>query len=154
MLESPRSLSEFCLDILTDNLYADLCEYHNFERARQEIKQNSLLSKIDKWPFNRRLSEAMLELFDTKRILFDHVLLNFFTSKYTRLSNVKIQNAAILTSKGLRAFRTHNLKTLEIHHLKKATLNELIACLNQWTQTNLQFLSVSNCSLIDKKEAS
>jgi Zyg-11 family protein len=54
-----------------------------------------------------------------------------------------IPDASLLTKRGLRVLRGHKIKHLEVIGLTKATINELIGCLGEYTLNNISFLSVS-----------
>merc|ERR1712223_2344572 len=65
---------------------------------------------------------------------------------------VKIENASKLTVTGLQSLSYHNLTGLEVSNLVKATVNDLIQCLNPWTLESLKSLNVSNSTFVDAKK--
>ena len=46
----------------------------------------------------------------------------------------------------------HHLTELEVSNLVKATVNDLIQCLNPWTLSHLKMLNVSNSTFVDSQK--
>ncbi|KAL7289258.1 hypothetical protein TKK_0017195 [Trichogramma kaykai] len=93
------------------------------------------------------ISEQLLYNLCERKKLSDFTI-TLFDSKTTRLKHVKLKDASNLTAKGLKVLKQHKVIDLEVNELK-ITVNDLIACLGDWTLQNLRSLSVARGSFMD-----
>ncbi|XP_058805483.1 protein zyg-11 homolog B isoform X1 [Phymastichus coffea] len=93
------------------------------------------------------ISEQLLYSLCERKKLSD-LTITLFDSKTTRLRHVKLKNASNLTVKGLTVLKQHKVIDLEVNRLK-ITVNDLIACLGDWSLQNLRSLSVARGSFMD-----
>jgi len=89
------------------------------------------------------IGEVLLTSLSEEGRLTDNIISGIFHPDNSRLEEVKIPDASLLTKKGLRVLRGHKIRHLEVIGLTKATINELIGCLGEYTLNNVSFLSVS-----------
>ncbi|XP_021002485.1 protein zyg-11 homolog [Parasteatoda tepidariorum] len=145
MYESPETLQQLCLNFICQNI-SSVCS------TIEDLNANTL-----KYVFNNpfmcfppALSQQLFQKFDEQT--FTDQLLTIFDSSVTRLSQVYIQNASKLTTKGLRILRSHKISELAVIKLTNVTVNELIGCLDEWTLKNLRILNVSNSSFVNSEK--
>ena len=93
--------------------------------------------------FHTKLSEEFFQRLSDLGQITDLVL-TLFDGQKTRVRNMCIENAQKLTLTGLQNIGHHNLLELKVSNLVKATINDLIQCMNPWTLENLKVLNVSN----------
>ena len=98
-----------------------------------------------------KLSEELLQRLSELGTI-DDIIFTLFDGSKTCLRKVKIDNASKLTRYGLQNLYNHNLKDLEVSNMVKATVNDLIQCLNPWTLSNLKSLNVSNSTFVDNQK--
>lgn len=89
------------------------------------------------------IGEVLLTSLSEEGRLTDNLISGIFHPDNCRLDSVKIPDSSLLTKRGLRVLRGHKIKHLEVIGLTKATINELIGCLGEYTLNNISFLSVS-----------
>lgn len=89
------------------------------------------------------IGEVLLTCLSEEGRLTDNLMSGIFHPDNCRLDNVRIPDASSLTRRGLRVLRGHKIRRLEVIGLTKATINELIGCLGEYTLNNVSFLSVS-----------
>lgn len=77
--------------------------------------------------------------------IYSRFLNKFFVSIFR---HVKLKDASNLTAKGLKVLKQHKVIDLEVNGLK-ITVNDLIACLGDWSLQNLRSLSVARGSFMD-----
>jgi len=92
------------------------------------------------------ISEILLSSLAAEGRLTDQLLGSIFHPDNCRIEQVRIPDAQHLTRRGLRVLRGHRIRHLEVVGLKKATINELIGCLGDYTLNNISFFSVSRSS--------
>lgn len=90
------------------------------------------------------ISEALLTSLSEEGRISDNILMTIFHPDNCRLESVKIPDASHLTKRGLRVLRGHKIRQLEVISLQKATINELIGCLGDYSLQNIIHLSVSH----------
>lgn len=146
MYESPQSLQTVCVDFICDNISA-ICE----EQSNLEDNSVKYVFRDSEIYCHSEVSEQLLEAFSRKLTITDRILL-LFDSQATRLERVRIHNAKHITTKGLRALRSHKITELEVTGLAKVTVNDLIGCLGDWTLQNLELLNVSNSTFINNEK--
>lgn len=137
----------FALDQLHKKLEAKISQNEAAKRAeRLHFNQED-----DQILFHAKLSEELLlRLSDLGKI--NDLILTLFDGQKTCLKKVRIENASKLTEIGLQNLQHHNLTDLEVSNLVKATVNDLIQCLNSWTLENLKSLNVSNSTFVDAQK--
>ena len=134
----------FALDQLHKKLTAKIIETNH-------EKLNFVTSSSDDCLFHTTLSEELLQrLSDLGKI--NDLILTLFDGQKTSLKRVKIENASKLTALGLQSLSKHHLTELEVSNLVKATVNDLIQCLNPWTLSHLKMLNVSNSTFVDSQK--
>lgn len=89
------------------------------------------------------ISEILLTSLAAEGRLTDQLLASIFHPDNCRIEQVRIPDAQHLTRRGLRVLRGHRIRHLEVVGLKKATINELIGCLGDYTLNNISYFSVS-----------
>lgn len=89
------------------------------------------------------ISESLLTSLSEEARLTDNILTTIFHPDNCRLESACIPDASQLTKRGLRVLRGHKIRHLEVISLQKATINELIGCLGDYTLNNICHLSVS-----------
>lgn len=89
------------------------------------------------------ISESLLTSLSDEGRLTDNILTTIFHPDNCRLESACIPDASQLTKRGLRVLRGHKIRHLEVISLQKATINELIGCLGDYTLNNICHLSVS-----------
>lgn len=89
------------------------------------------------------ISEPLLTSLSEEGRINDNILMTIFHPDNCRLESVIIPDASQLTKKGLRVLRGHKIRRLEVISLQKATINELIGCLGEYTLHNVSHFSVS-----------
>ncbi|UYV81126.1 ZYG11B [Cordylochernes scorpioides] len=138
MCESPQSLQNICLDVISEHI----AEITNDE---EETNSKFLFQNLNVY-LHREVSEQLLQVLSKKKYLNDKTLC-LFDPRHTRLEKVKINNAAQITLKGLKTLRLHKITDLEVTDLdNEITVNELIGCLGEWTLQNIKNLNVRNNS--------
>ncbi|KAK8773724.1 hypothetical protein V5799_011742 [Amblyomma americanum] len=100
--------------------------------------------------FHREVSQQVLETLSARGLLTDSIL-TLFDSRFTRLQRVRINNAASVTTRGLRVLRSHKLTELEATGLSRVTVNDLIGCLGDWTLAHLRLLNVARTAFTSSK---
>ena len=120
--------------------------------SHNEIKTHEKLSFLSKdVVFHVKLAEDLLtSLSDLEQI--NDLTLTLFDDEVMHLKKFKIDNASKLTESGLQVLHGHNLQELQISNLVKATVNDLIESLNDWTCDNLKLLNVSNSTFVDAQK--
>ncbi len=98
--------------------------------------------------FHTELSEELLAKLCSKGLITDLVI-TLFDAERTRLRTVKIPDASKLSTRGLRVLKGHKIVELEVNSLSKATVTDLIGCLNEWTVANLRSLNVARSTFVD-----
>lgn len=145
MYDSPASLQECCVDFICENIDA-ICEVETDEQ-QQPIRY----SFRDPYVFyHQDVSEQVLETLSARGLLNDSIL-TLFDSCCTRLQRVRINNAHNVTTKGLRALRSHKVTQLEATGLSRVTVNDLIGCLGDWTLSHLRLLNVARTAFTSSK---
>jgi Zyg-11 family protein len=116
---------------------------------------NGLNHKKNELLINGNLTEELLEKLSANNQLTDNVLLmSIFDSEVTQLRSVRIPDASHMTTRGLRALKTHRINELEVCGLVKCTINELIGCLGEWSLMRLKSLNVSYSSFTSSNKVS
>lgn len=145
----------------------------------QRTKQFFSVESLDETEFqgswylfaNRDIGTVAVQLVREKEVVrFNHYTFRFknYQTKVPSLSNcysvlvhkslqirnfqlcrhVKLKDASNLTAKGLKVLKQHKVIDLEVNGLK-ITVNDLIACLGDWSLQNLRSLSVARGSFMD-----
>ena len=109
---------------------------------------NVFLSTLNSSHLTSNISESLLTSLSESGRLTDLLMQEVFRPEICRLEAVFIPNASNLTKKGLRMLRGHRVKHLEVIGLTKATINELIGCLGEYTLNNIISLCVARSSFI------
>lgn len=104
------------------------------------------LSTLNSSHLTANISESLLTSLSQDGRLTDLLMQEVFRPEICRLEAVSIPNASNLTKKGLRILRGHRVKHLEVIGLTKATINELIGCLGEYTLNNIISLCVARSS--------
>ena len=123
----------FALDQLHKKLEAKISQ----NESKIQEKLHFMSAEDDQLLFHTKLSEELLQRLSELGEINDLVL-TLFDGQKTCLKKVKIENASKLTVTGLQSLSYHNLTDLEVSNLVKATVNDLIQCLNPWTLENLK----------------
>lgn len=76
------------------------------------------------------------------------LMLNKMPRYHLHFRNVRLEDASNLSMKGLKVLKQHKVVHLEVNGLK-ITINDLIACLGDWSLRNLRSLNVANSSFTD-----
>ena len=92
--------------------------------------------------FHTKLSEEFFQRLSDLGQITDLVL-TLFDGQKTRVRKMCMENASKLSLTGLQNITHHNLLELKVSNLVKATINDLIQCMNSWTLENLKVLDVS-----------
>ena len=145
MYESPNSLQQTCLDVISEKIHA-LCE----EQMVPETGVASLTFRGNDVFFPSAISDELLCSLSEKKHLTDEVL-ELFNPRYTSLKRVKIKDAPI-TQKGLRVFKEHKIIDFEATGLKNVTINDIINCLGEWTVTNLRNMNLMNNTFLNSSK--
>lgn len=133
------------MDFICENIDA-ICEVETDEQ-QQPIRY----SFRDPYVFcHQDVSEQVLETLSSRGLLNDSIL-TLFDSCCTRLQRVRINNAHNVTTKGLRALRSHRVTQLEATGLSRVTVNDLIGCLGDWTLSHLRLLNVARTAFTSSK---
>ncbi|KAK6621766.1 hypothetical protein RUM44_001573 [Polyplax serrata] len=145
MYESPETLQDLCINCIANNLES-LCRPVQYCDGVTGLT-SKLVFKDREAYFHSEISEHLLTVLCNKGKLTD-LNITLFDSKSTRLRHVHLQNANLLTRKGLRILKGHCINSLEATGLK-VTVNDLIMCLGDWTLQNLKSLNVARCSFLE-----
>lgn len=145
MYDSPASLQECCVDFICENIDA-ICEVETDEQ-QQPIRYSFRDPNVF---YHQDVSEQVLETLSARGLLNDSIL-TLFDSCCTRLQRVRINNAHNVTTKGLRALRSHKVTQLEATGLSRVTVNDLIGCLGDWTLSHLRLLNVARTAFTSSK---
>jgi Zyg-11 family protein len=164
MLETPLPLREYCLEFLRESISVTCFSKDNQSIDdkndlinEQKFKNNLNINKNNgnNVVINGNLTEELLESLSANNQLTDEVLLmSIFDSDCTQLRHVRIPDASQLTTKGLRALKTHRINELEVCGLIKCTINELIGCLGEWSLLRLRYLNVAHSSFTSSNKVS
>ncbi|CAG9861304.1 unnamed protein product [Phyllotreta striolata] len=157
MYESPESLEELCLEVVSENIltYIEPLEVKgNADDSNSE--DSDTWDGIElKYKFKdpeifliKEISEKLLEKFVDKRLLCDPIL-NIFTQENTKLKNFLIRNSRI-TKNGLQILKQHKIVSLECVNMKKIGIGDILDCLNEWSIENLVSVNFAKCSFIDR----
>ncbi|XP_043289937.1 protein zyg-11 homolog B-like isoform X2 [Venturia canescens] len=145
---SPSRLLGFQKDSLLDQVAAKLQVTINSPGANGPSGSATRLSFKDPDVFlPAQISEQLLASLCEKKALSD-LTITLFDSKTTRLKHVRLKDASNLSMKGLQVLKQHKVVDLEVNGLK-ITINDLIACLGEWSLRNLRSLNVANGSFTD-----
>lgn len=140
----------FALDQLHKKLEAKISQSES-SRIHEKLHFTSHNSEDADFVCHAKLSEEILRrLSDLNKI--DDLVLTLFDGRKTCLKKVRIENASKLTENGLANLSNHNITDLEVSNLVKATVNDLIQCLNAWTLDNLKSLNVSNSTFVNAQK--
>ena len=101
--------------------------------------------------FHSDISESLLESLDDKGRLDDRTLTLFEPSRM-RLTSIKLRKAQALTREGLKFLKGHKVTDLTVNGLTKATVTDLIGCLDDWSKENLKHLNVANSTFVDQNK--
>lgn len=133
MFVSPKTLREFCLQFLR-------------QQINEEVDEDEVCGHTST-AVNGHLVEELLESLSANCQLTDETLLRpIFDSKSTQLKSVRIPDGSRLTARGLRTLRGHRIEELLVNGLQKCTINELIGCLGEHSLQRLRSLNVSQSS--------
>lgn len=104
-------------------------------------------SSIDSYyHVNSIVCEDLLKTFEKRYQINDNVLcLPLFNGK-NRIQFLDIEDARLVTERGLQMLQNHHLITLNVGHLTSCSVNQLINNLSGYSMANLQSLSVPYCS--------
>ncbi|KAL1117386.1 hypothetical protein AAG570_004712 [Ranatra chinensis] len=160
MFISPASLQNWCLDYICDHL-SDLSSTTSTSSSSSSSsssswtelsgpqKETRLRFRDPEVYFHSELSERLLKALCKKGKLNDCTL-TLFDVGTTRLRRVSIPNASELSKEGLRVLKGHKITHLEICGLK-FSVNDLVACLGEWTLHNLRSLNVARSTFSEGK---
>ncbi|GLV36988.1 uncharacterized protein CBL_02179 [Carabus blaptoides fortunei] len=170
MYDSPISLQELCVEIICCNLDEVFDQYYDdsdvtsvlnvtgSDVARQECHE-PMLERDKKYRFKQSdlflfnvISEQLLVKLGEKKLLTDSTI-SLFTQKNTRLRSVTLINADTLTVRGLKVLKGHKVVELQCCGLK-IPVNDIIACLSEWSLENLRLLNISRCICTDSSRFS
>lgn len=98
--------------------------------------------------FHSDISESLLETLDDKGRINNRTL-SLFEASHMRLTSVKLRKAQELTTGGLMFLKGHKITDLTVNGLTKATVTDLIGCLDDWSKENLKHLNVANSTFVD-----
>lgn len=147
MSDSPSTLQDICLKNIGENkkflVKAFLQVLHINSSLSLDESSNLCFEPQNFIPCN--VSQNLLYSSSCYGNADDEVL-ELFNANVTRLERVKLRTGSYLTPKGLKILKQHNILSLEIPNLLKVPINNLIACLNEWTLKNLYELRVPNCT--------
>ena len=158
MFDSPLPLRDYCLGFIRDSIVEEVterpvdddCSIHN----NNVQSQCPIISSLNSCHLTSNISEYLLESISEDGKLTDDVMQEVFPSENCRLENVKIPDASNLSKKGLRVLRSHRIDQLQVVGLTKATINELIGCLGEYSLNNLNLLNVSRSTFTSSARVS
>ena len=113
-----------------------------------------VINNINSCHLTSNISEYLLESISEDGRLTDDVMQEVFPSENCRLENVRIPDASCLSKRGLRVLRSHHINLLQVTGLTKATINELIGCLGEYSLNNLNLLNVSRSTFTSSARVS
>lgn len=128
MLKSAKSLRRQCVERVAAGLSSG-----DGEGCPVQASSHPVLSVA--------LAEEVLERIAA---IDDDLLLNPLFSGQLVLTRVRIEDASLVTGRGLRTLRRHRLRELRVRRLKKCSINQLIGCLGEQTLKQLRSLDVSH----------
>lgn len=153
MYASPDSLQDICFDCVANNIeiYCKTIQQHKEFVNRPCIKttgfQSQLVFKDPDVYLHSEIAEQLLTALCDRGKLSD-LNITLFDSKSTRLRQVRLQNAKLLTRQGLKVLKGHCINELEATGLR-VPVNDLILSLGDQTLQNLKSLNVSRCSFLE-----
>lgn len=158
MYDSPISLQESCVEFICYHL-EDICEVASSNNNAVTTSQGATSTNRSESPqrllfrpdafLHSELSEQLLTTLCDRGKLDDWSL-SLFDTSVTRLKRVRLRNVGVdISTRGLRILRGHKLTDLEVTGLVRATVNDLVGCLGEWSLQHLRTLSVSRCTFLD-----
>ena len=145
MFDSPLPLRDYCLGFIRDAIVEEVTERPVDDDCCHTSVHNQcpVTNNLNSSRLTSNMSEYLLESISEDGRLTDDVMQEVFPSENCRLENVRIPDASCLSKRGLRVLRSHHINQLQVTGLTKATINELIGCLGEYSLNNLNLLNVS-----------
>lgn len=153
MFDSPFPLRDYCLGFIRDSIVEEVTE-RPVDDCSNVQSQCPIISSLNSCHLASNISEYLLESISEDGKLTDDVMQEVFPSDNCRLENVTIPDASNLSKKGLRVLRSHRIDQLQVVGLTKATINELIGCLGEYSLNNLNLLNVSRSTFTSSARVS
>lgn len=156
MFDSPLPLRDYCLGFIRDSIVEEVTERPVDDDYCHNNVQNPcpVTNNLNSCHLTSNISEYLLESISDDGRLTDDVMQEVFLSENCRLENVRIPDASCLSKRGLRVLRSHRINQLQVTGLTKATINELIGCLGEFSLNNLNLLNVSKSTFTSSARVS
>lgn len=156
MFETPLPLRDISLGFIRDSIIEEITEKPvNYDYCQNDSQNTCpIINSLTSCHLTSSTSEYLIESISEDGHLTDDVLIEVFPAENCRLEQVKIPDASLLSKRGLRVLRSHNIDQLQVTGLTKATINELIGCLGEYSLNNLNLLNVSRSTFTSSARVS